>query len=103
MGTIEDYENLMGVNERGAFFVAREAARRLVNANVAGSIINIASILGLRQEKNQTTYAMSKAAVVQMTKTMALELVSKNVRVNRIAPGYFRSEMNTDFFDSESG
>lgn len=101
--SFEDYESLMAVNERGAFFVAQEAAMRLIKADLPGSIINIASILGLRQERNQATYSMSKAAVVQMTKVMALELVRNRVRVNCICPGYFGSEMNTEFFASEKG
>jgi len=99
----EDYEALMAVNQRGAFYVAREAARRMIRAKLPGSIINIGSILGLRQEKAQATYGMSKAAMIQMTKIMALELASNNIRVNCIAPGYFRTEINEEFFDSEKG
>lgn len=99
----KDYEDLMAVNQRGAFQVAREASKRLVQAGTHGSIINIASIMAFRQQKQQATYGMSKAALVQMTKIMALELVKNNVRLNCIAPGYFLTEINEDFFSSDVG
>lgn len=98
-----EYDELMSVNQRGAFIVAREAARRMLKSSVQGSIINIASIHGLRQGSSQVTYAMSKSAVIQMTKVMALELARQGVRVNAIAPGYFPTEMNEDFLKSEAG
>eukprot|EP00930_Biecheleria_cincta_P031322 TRINITY_DN21740_c0_g2_i1.p1 TRINITY_DN21740_c0_g2~~TRINITY_DN21740_c0_g2_i1.p1 ORF type:complete len:268 (-),score=54.60 TRINITY_DN21740_c0_g2_i1:60-863(-) len=98
-----DYDELMSVNQRGAFTVAREAARRMLRASVKGSIINIASIHGLRQGSSQVTYAMSKSAVIQMTKVMALEMARQGVRVNAIAPGYFPTEMNEEFLKSEAG
>merc|ERR1712032_1119605 len=68
-----------------------------------GSIINVASIYGLRQGNLQTVYAMSKAAMIQMTKNMALELARQGVRVNAIAPGYFPTDMNLDTFETEGG
>mmetsp|Transcript_8108 Transcript_8108/g.18058 ORF Transcript_8108/g.18058 Transcript_8108/m.18058 type:complete len:273 (+) Transcript_8108:62-880(+) len=101
--SLQDYENLMAVNQRGAYFVAGEAARRMMKAGVAGSIINVASILGLRQARGQSTYGMSKAAVVQMTKVLALELASSNIRVNALAPGHFVTEMNSEWFKTEQG
>lgn len=101
--TDADYDNTMAVNQRGAFFVAREAARRMMKAGVKGSIINVASIQGLRQSGMHTAYGMSKAAVIQMTKVMALELVRMGVRVNALAPGYFPSEMTSEFYATERG
>mgnify|MGYP003681089774 FL=1 len=68
-----------------------------------GSVINIASILGLRVGTALSHYAVAKAGVVQLTKAMSLELARNNIRVNAIAPGYFRTEMNTDYFDTEHG
>lgn len=68
-----------------------------------GSIINIASILGLRVGTALSHYAVAKAGVVQLSKAMALELARDNIRVNAIAPGYFRTEMNSDYFDTDKG
>eukprot|EP00446_Apocalathium_sp_SHHI-4_P094102 CAMPEP_0177447950 /NCGR_PEP_ID=MMETSP0369-20130122/7908_1 /TAXON_ID=447022 ORGANISM="Scrippsiella hangoei-like, Strain SHHI-4" /NCGR_SAMPLE_ID=MMETSP0369 /ASSEMBLY_ACC=CAM_ASM_000364 /LENGTH=266 /DNA_ID=CAMNT_0018920311 /DNA_START=66 /DNA_END=866 /DNA_ORIENTATION=- len=101
--TDAEYDALMAVNQRGAFFVAREAARRLLRAGQKGSIVNIASIQGVRQGSMQTLYGMSKAAVIQMTKVMALELMRQGIRVNALAPGYFLSEMTEEFYSSEKG
>ncbi|MEB3734393.1 SDR family oxidoreductase [Halopseudomonas pachastrellae] len=66
-------------------------------------MINIASILGLRVGKALAHYAVAKAGVVQLTKAMAMELAKNKIRVNAIAPGYFRTEMNSDYFDTEHG
>jgi len=98
-----DYDFIMDTNLRGAWITATLVARRMIDAGVQGSIINIASILGLHVGFGESTYAMSKAGVVQMTKAMALELGRKNVRVNAICPGYFNTEMNEDYFNSEQG
>ena len=68
-----------------------------------GSIVNIASILGLRQAGHVTPYAMSKAGIIQMTKQVALELARYSIRVNAIAPGYFETELNRDFLSGPAG
>ena len=77
----EDIDHVMNTNFTGVFYVAQEGARRLVAAQAAGSIINIASILGMGGKKAHTIYCASKAAVVNMTRSMALDLQSKNIRV----------------------
>ncbi len=97
------WDFVMDANLKGAWRVANAIARRMVDKKIEGSIVNIASILGLRQGFGESTYAVSKAGVVQMTKSMALELASKGIRINAICPGYFRTEMNADYFDSEKG
>jgi NAD(P)-dependent dehydrogenase (short-subunit alcohol dehydrogenase family) len=98
-----DWDDIVGTNARGAFLVATEAARVMREAGRQGSIINIASIAGVRQTGQVATYAISKAAVVQMTKVMALELARYNIRVNAISPGYFHTDLNHHFWETGAG
>jgi len=70
---------------------------------VSGSIINIASILGVRQEGQVTPYAISKDGVIRLTKQLALELSRFDIRGNALAPGYFATELNEAFFSSAAG
>jgi 3-oxoacyl-[acyl-carrier protein] reductase len=95
-----DWRGVLDVNLDGAWHVAQEAARRMAAGGSGGSIINIASILGLRVAKSLSAYCVSKAAVIQLTKAMAIELAKDGVRVNAIAPGYVLTEMNHEFFTS---
>ncbi|MGE0741169.1 MAG: SDR family NAD(P)-dependent oxidoreductase [Hyphomonadaceae bacterium] len=101
--TEEDWSFVLDTNLRGAFFMATEAARAMREAGIAGSIVNIASILGLRQGMGVSTYAISKAGLIQLTKQLALELARYRIRVNALAPGYFGTDINKDFFDTEAG
>lgn len=101
--TAADWDRVMDVNLRGAFLVAREAARRLVAAGRPGSIVNIGSILGERTIAGVVSYTASKAGLLHLTRTLALEWARHRIRVNAIAPGYFRTEINAGFFDSEPG
>lgn len=98
----EDWDEVIGVNLRAAFMVAREGARRMVEGGAGGSIVNIASVLGSFGAKGGAAYCASKGGVVQLTRTMALELARHNIRVNAIAPGYFDSEMNHEYFETEA-
>lgn len=99
----DDWAALMAVNLDGARRVAAEAARRLVAAQAPGSIVNIASILGLRQGGGVAAYATSKAALIQLTKQQALEWARHGIRVNALCPGYIETDINRDFFASEAG
>lgn len=101
--TEEDWDTTMNTNLKGMWRVAREAAKRMMAAGTGGSIINTASILGLGVGPMQTTYAISKAGVVQMTRALALEWQRFGIRVNAICPGYFKTEINQEFLESEHG
>jgi NAD(P)-dependent dehydrogenase (short-subunit alcohol dehydrogenase family) len=93
----EEWHRITSTNIDAVFFWAQEAARRMLKANAKGSIINIASVLGLSVSKGTVAYAAAKAAVIQMTKTLGLELAFKGVRVNAIAPGWFVTDINRDY------
>jgi NAD(P)-dependent dehydrogenase (short-subunit alcohol dehydrogenase family) len=99
----EEWNKVIDTNVNGVFKVAREVAKAMIEAKQPGSIVNIASVLGFRNAPTLSHYAASKAAVVSMTKTFALELVQFGIRVNAIAPGYFETDMNTDMIRSERG
>lgn len=99
----EEWRGVMGVNLDGVFRVGQEAARRMKANGQGGSIINISSILGFAVMKTLAPYSASKAAVISLTKSMALELVKDRIRVNAIAPGYFETEINEDFWKTPAG
>ncbi len=101
--TEKQWRGVLEVNLDGVFRVGQEGARRMVANGKGGSIVNIASIVGLGAIKTLGAYAASKAGVIALTRTMALELARDKIRVNAIAPGYIATELNDDFWDTDAG
>jgi NAD(P)-dependent dehydrogenase (short-subunit alcohol dehydrogenase family) len=99
----EEWRRVMATNLDGAFFVAQAAAKAMIAAGKRGAIINIASILGLRVAGNVSSYTASKAALIQLTRALALEWARYGIRVNVLCPGYVETDLNRDFFATEAG
>lgn len=99
----EQWDLVQATNLKGAWLVAREAVNRMIEAKAGGSIINIASILGMAVQKGTGPYASSKAGLLHLTRSMALEWARYGVRANAIAPGYYASDLADDFLGSEAG
>jgi NAD(P)-dependent dehydrogenase (short-subunit alcohol dehydrogenase family) len=97
------FSQVVDTNLTGVFLVATEAARRWKEAGRPGLIVNIASILGERVAAGVAPYAASKAAVIQLTKALALEWARHGIRVNALAPGYIETDINRDFFATAAG
>ena len=107
----EDFDYVFGTNTRGAFFVAQEVAKRMIARSkgeapgtfTGGRIVNVASMAGLRVLPQIGVYAMSKAAVIHMTRAMALEWGRFGINVNALCPGYIDTELNHHHWQTESG
>jgi len=107
----DDYDFIFDTNVKGAFFVAQEVGKRMLarargaapGTYTGGRIINIASMAGLKVLPQIGAYCMSKAAVVQMTKAMALEWGRFGINVNAICPGYIDTEINHHHWQTEQG
>jgi NAD(P)-dependent dehydrogenase (short-subunit alcohol dehydrogenase family) len=109
--TPEDYDFVMDTNTKGAFFVAQEVGKRMIarargaapGTFTGGRIVNIASMAGLRVLPDLGVYCMSKAAVVHMTRAMALEWGRYGINVNAICPGYIDTEINHHLWETDAG
>jgi 3-oxoacyl-[acyl-carrier protein] reductase len=88
----EDWKKTLDINLTGAFNLMRSAARPLIKAK-GGAIVNIASVVGEMGNSGQAAYSASKGALIALTKTVARELASRNVRVNAVAPGFIDTPM----------
>jgi 3-oxoacyl-[acyl-carrier protein] reductase len=101
--TEEHWRDVLATDLDAVFFWAQEGARRMLAAGKGGAIVNISSVLGFGVSKGVIAYATAKAAVIQVTKALALELAAKGIRVNAIAPGWFVTDLNREFLMSERG
>lgn len=97
------FDRMMATNAKAPLFLAAELARRWIARGSPGRIVNIASIAGLRVLPKLAVYCMSKAAVVHLTRALALEWARHDINVNAICPGYIETEINADFFRSDGG
>jgi 3-oxoacyl-[acyl-carrier protein] reductase len=99
----DEWRRVLSVDLDAVFYWAQEGARRMIAAGKQGSIVNIASVLGFGVSRGTAAYAVAKAAVVQATQALAIELAFKGVRVNAIAPGWFVTEINDTYLTGEAG
>ena len=100
--TDTDIDDVVSIDFKGVYVTSREVVRHMIKRH-RGRIISIASVFGQIVARNMAAYCSSKAAVIQLIKVMALELIHDNIQVNALCPGYFRTDLNSDFFDSEPG
>jgi NAD(P)-dependent dehydrogenase (short-subunit alcohol dehydrogenase family) len=98
-----EWDRQVDTNLKGAFLVAQAAAKIMREQASGGSIVNIASILGLRVAGQVAAYLTSKAGILHLTKAMALELARYQIRVNALCPGYIETDLNRAFFASDTG
>lgn len=101
--TPELYDQILGTNLRGAFFMATEVARRLIARKAPGRVINIASIGAFRVLTGMPLYCMSKGGLQMMTKALAYEWARQDITVNAICPGFIETELTSDWFKTEKG
>ena len=99
---VAGFEAILDTNLKGAFLMGQAAARAMRTSG-GGAIVNVASILGLRVAGQVAAYAASKAALVQLTRSMALEWARHGIRANALCPGYVETDLNRDFFETEAG
>ncbi|KQV56129.1 MULTISPECIES: SDR family NAD(P)-dependent oxidoreductase [unclassified Caulobacter] len=104
---IGDFDKVLGVNTRGVFLTAREGARRMIRAGSEqtgrGRIVLVASIGAHKVLPGLTAYCTSKAATTMLGKSLAREWIRKGINVNVLCPGYIKTELNGDWFESEGG
>lgn len=98
-----DWDAVVETNLSGVWHVAREAARRMQQQQIAGNIVNTASVLGVKGADRLAAYCAAKAGVVNLTRALATEWARRDIRVNALAPGYFMTDLNREFLQSSAG
>ena len=98
-----DYDKIMDTNVKAAFFMTQAVGSRMAEGKRRGRIVNIASIGAFKALPGLVAYSMSKSAIAMMTKGFAREWARHNIAVNALCPGYIKTELNDEWFDSESG
>lgn len=101
--SVEEFDAMFSTNVRGTFFVAQAVARRMIAAGREGRIVNTASVAGMVSMPQLTAYGMTKAAVIHMTRCLAVEWARFGIAVNAICPGYVETELNAEFLASPAG
>ncbi len=101
--TAEEWEAVMGANLTGTFFLSQQMGRHLVDSARPGCIISMASTHGVLGFALRSTYGISKAAIIQMTRMLAIEWAEHGIRVNAIAPGTVETPSRADFFSADPG
>jgi NAD(P)-dependent dehydrogenase (short-subunit alcohol dehydrogenase family) len=101
--TEAQWTEILDANLSGHWRVGQEMARRLIAANKPGVIVNIVSVLGLMAKDGYTNYGTTKAALIHLTKNMAIDLLPHNIRVNALAPGYFSTDLTAWYFETGAG
>jgi NAD(P)-dependent dehydrogenase (short-subunit alcohol dehydrogenase family) len=101
--TVEEWDRVLDTNLKGVWLMAQEVARHMLRLGHGGSIINIASMLGVVAQPRRPSYCAAKAGVIHLSRALAVELAPHKIRVNAIAPGFFDSEMTHDFLVSNAG
>lgn len=101
--TPEDFDDIMGLNLRGPYFLSTELARRWIARDSGGRIVNIGSLSDSRAMPGHTVYGTSKAAIARMTQQMAREWINQGINVNALAPGYICTNLNAPYFNSPKG
>lgn len=99
--TVEQWQDVMGINLNSVFNMTKQVIRPMMKAR-QGSIINMSSIIGIRGNAGQSSYAASKAGVIGFTKSVAHELGSRNIRCNAIAPGFIETDMTHYLKDGDA-
>ena len=99
----EDWRRILDINLDAVFHMSRRVSDHMIEREISGIIINIASVLGFAAQPTQAAYATSKAGVIQLTRAMALDLVRYGIRVNALAPGYILTDINEAFFKTPAG
>ena len=98
--SLADFDMIMGLNVRAAFFVAQAVARRQIEAGIAGSIIHVSSQMGHVGGARRSVYCASKHAIEGLTKAMAIDLAAHRIRVNTVCPTYIETPMTRPFFEN---